>query len=445
MQVEQKTSHLKKKPQVLPVSPPPAEQQREREWGRTGMFNAPAPVVRDIRSLVKNTRSLSLPMATTTPLNIRPTSFNVTGQVGSPPSTYQQALGVKGHTTASLSNSHDRKQSDTSGCPITQQRRGSEPITSRLKVDDGLLVDLLTNAPVSQSEKAAGVSHLFSLPKPTTSRLPQGAQALHSAQEQNSILNVSSHCSPSSSQVLHPCFYNPPTLHPYLGKVSYVHNPLSSIQTQVQSAQPAPTLHLHTKSENRNRSTGKSSDQIIKTCPPQGIETTEEQEGRGGKMTATTKQQQQQSQQLPFLCGVQSAQVCGSLLTSSHGAIFTGTAPYHVTTDPKSRLCVYGDMPPQLQSKMLLDLETGQFIQVFLPADSSSLCGANPTTTVINPSPSVVHMASANTAPAVLQVGGANPPVMSVMQFQPTAAVSSLYAPLHLPFTLHMPTVYTAP
>lgn len=428
MQVEQKTSHLKKNPQVLPVSPPSVEQQRGREWDR---FNAPVPLVRDVCSL-------SLLTATTTTKNHKLTSFTVTGQEGFLPPTSQHT-----HTTDSLSLSHDRKQSDTSGCPITRQRQGSEPVTSKVKVDDVILLDLPTTAPVSQSETATDVSRLLSPPNPSTSRLPQGTQTL-SAQEQSSIPDVSSHFVPGPSEVPHPCFYAPPTLHPHLRKVSYVHSPLRSIQTQAQSTQPSPIHDFYTKSENHKRSTGKSSDQIIMTCPPHQIKTTGAREGHGVTVTAVTQHQHQQ----PFVCSAQSflpTQVCGNFLTGSHGGVFSGTAPCHVTTDPKSRHCFYVNPPPQFQSKMLLDPETGQFIQVFLPAASSSLCKSKPVPTVMNPSPAVLQVGSVNTTPTVLQVGRAHPRLMSVVQLQPAVAVSSLYAPTPLPFMLHMPPVYTAP
>lgn len=432
MQVEQKNVQLKTNPQVLPVSFPAVEQQRGMESGSTGRFNAPVHVVSDVCSL-------SLPMATTTK-NHKLSNFTVTGRDGFLPPTYQHA-----HNTDSLNLSHDyliRKQSDTSSRSVTQQRRGSEPVTSKVKVDDVILLDLPTTAPVSQSERATHVSHLLPPPKPSTSRLPHGTHTLLSAQEQSSIPDMSSHSVPGTSEVPHPCFCAPPTLYPHLGKVSFVHSPLRHIQTQAQSTQPSPIHHLHTKSENQRRS--RSSDKLIVTSTPHQIKTTGAQEGHGITVTAATQQQHQQ----PFICSDPSflpVQVQGNSLAGLHEGVFSGTAHCHVTTDSKSSQCFYVNPPPQFQRKMLLDPETGQFIQLFLPAASSSLCRSNPVPTVMNPSSVVLQVGSVNTTPTVLQVGGAYPRVMSVVQLQPAVAMSSLCAPAPLPFTLYMPRVYTAP
>ncbi|XP_044077417.1 ena/VASP-like protein isoform X2 [Siniperca chuatsi] len=473
MQVEQnnsKTSYLQKKPVVLPGLPQPAEQQRMRE-GEGAL--------------------------TTTRNNNKPTSFKVIGQEDSPPPTYQQAVGVKSHNetkrscqasvyssstgghvakvAASLSQSQDSKQSNISSCPITQQRRGSEPIISRSKMDDvtwpDVLLDPPPNSPVcsdpselSQSERARGVGQQAgtSLPPLSTSisRHPQETQPLLSAQEQSAILGVSFQFVPNSSQpLLHSCFYTPTllstyptTLYPHLGKASYVHSHLSYIQTQPQPPPPAPNLHLLRRSEeNQSRSTGNTSDQLdhfIKTCPPHQTRSTIDQGSDGDIVTPATKEQheQQKLQQQQFLCSFQGslpAQVDNGFVvdvTGSAAARLSGPAPCHVMLDPKIGRCFYVDTPPQPQRKMLLDPETGQYIQVFLPAASSSsntgvfpVCCANPASILINPAPSAT-----NPAPAVL----------SAMQFQPTVAMSSLYTSPCLPFTVHTPSVnftHTAP
>ncbi|XP_039633673.1 MAP7 domain-containing protein 1 [Perca fluviatilis] len=108
-------SILSKKMQVEQNSTSCLLPQRVREGGGG----------RDVRSLVKNTHS--------------------------PPPSYHQAVGVKGHSdpalvtasrghvakvAASLSQSQDRKQSGKFSRPITQQRRGSESKISGGKVDD---------------------------------------------------------------------------------------------------------------------------------------------------------------------------------------------------------------------------------------------------------------------------------------------------------------------
>ncbi|GAA6236137.1 proline-rich basic protein 1-like [Lates japonicus] len=448
MQVEQSntnTSHLKKKPEVLPVLPPPADQQRVKEGEGVGggAFKAPVHVVRDVRSLVKNTYSLSFSSAVT-PDNHKPMSFKVIGQEGSPPPTYQQAVGVKGHhktetkspkghvarVAASLSQSHDRKQRDTLSHPITQQRRGSEPIISRRKDNVTWPVTLLDSAPAhrpSQSERAGSTSHQPSPPSPSTPTHPPGTRPPPCAQEQSALQGVF----PPSA----PCLYTSSTLTPHLGKVSYIHTPLTYIQLQPPS--PAPTLHLLRRSE-ENQNTLDRLDRFIKTYPPQQTRSTRDRGGPSDTATPPSQNQQNQHhpQQQPFVCSVQGflpAQVSGDFLVDitgsavPPGAVLSAPPPRHLMLDPKSGQCFYVDTPPQPQRKMLLDPETGQFIQVFLPAAGSA------------PNTAVFPVCCTNSAPAVLQVGGANPTVLSVMRLQPTVAFSPLYTPSCLPLTLHMP------
>ena len=492
MQEEQKnskTSHLQKKSAVLTSLPQPADQQRLRDGGGSktggGIPKAPVHVVRDVRSLVKNIRSLSFSAAEN---NNKLTSIKVIAQEESPPPTYQQAVGVKdhdemkrkckasnhssstgGHITkvaSSLSQSQDRKQSKTISRPITQQRRGSEPIINRSKVDDVTwpveLLDLPTNTPtskplsqLSQSERVGGVSlqAMTSLPHPPlTSRHPE------STQERVSIMGVTSQFPPNSSQqLLHPCFYTPtplpafpPTLHPHVGKVSYLQTPVSYIQTQLQPP-PASTLHMMRRSEeNQSRSTGNTPDEpdrFINTYPAHRTRVTGDHESNSNTVTPATEEQheQQKHQQQPFLCSVQGclpAQVGSDLLldiTGSNagpGTLLSGPAPCHVMLDPKSGRCFYVDMPPQPQRKMLLDPETGQYVQVFLPAASSA------------PNNGVVPVRCANPVPFAPSMINPAPTVLSLMQFQPTVAMSPMYATPCLPFTLHTPSVHfthTAP
>lgn len=492
MQAEQKnskTSHLQKKSAVLTSLPQPADQQRLREGGGSktggGIPKAPVHVVRDVRSLVKNIRSLSF---STAEGNNKPTSIKVIAQEESPPPTYQQAVGVKdhdetrrkckasddsssnrGHITkvaSSLSQSQDRKQSKTFSRPITQQRRGSEPMINRSKMEDVTwsieLLDPPTNSPtskllsqLSQSERVGGVSvqAITSLPlPPLTSRQPE------STQEHTPIMDVTSQFPPNSSQqLLHPCFYTPtplpafpPTLHPHVGKVSYLQTPLSYIQTQLQPP-PAPTLHLLRRSEeNQSRSTGNTPDEpdrFIKTYPAHRTRVTGDHESNSNTVTPVAEEQheKQKHQQQPFLCSVQGflpAQVGSDLLlditgpNAASGTLLSGPAPCHVMLDPKSGRCFYVDMPPQPQRKMLLDPETGQYVQVFLPAASSA------------PNNGVVPVRCTNPAPFAPSMINPAPTVLSLMQFQPTVAMSPMYATPCFPFTLHTPSVHfthTAP
>ncbi|XP_068565409.1 uncharacterized protein [Cebidichthys violaceus] len=422
MQVEQnncQSFHLQKKPARLPGLPQPAEQQRVREGergetsclgGETGrsVFKAPVHVVRDMRNLVKNTYSLSF---STTPENNKPTSFKLIGQNDSPPPTYQQAVGIRrqpAKVTASLSQSENRQHSDRFSRPITEQRRGSGPIVSRRKVDD---VTCPTNPPISrdlsqfsQSERGRGVRH-------QAGTSPPSIQPPLSVQQQT-MLGVSSQSAPSSSkQILHSCFY-PPTLHPHLEKV--MNSPLSNIHPQP----PQPVLtHLLRRSE-EIWSSGNTSDHL-------------DQQSNGNTLTPATQKQheqqtpQQQLQQQHFLCRVQGflpAQVGSDFLVDiPPGAILSGIAPCHMMLEPKSGR-LYVDTPPPPQRKMLLDTETGQYIQVLLPAARSF------------PHTDMIPVLYAKPAPVMIS---STPPVLSVMQFQPTVAVSSVYTTAYYPTTYY--------
>ncbi|XP_034463135.1 uncharacterized protein LOC117774669 isoform X1 [Hippoglossus hippoglossus] len=422
MQVEKintKTSYLKKKHAASPIVP---SEGGGLEAG-PGVFKAPVHSVRDVRSLVKNTYSLSFSTATT-PDKLKPAKFKVVSQEDSPPPTYQQAVGVKGHSTrghvskvtASFSQSRDRKQYNALSHPITQQRQGSEPIISRRK-DDFMFLDPppSTSATISQLERADGASHQagaslpFSAPpSPSSSTHPQVDQ-----QEQRPPQGASSHSVPAPLQRLQTCFYTP-SQHPQLRKVSYIPNPLNSIQNP----------HLH-----QSRSPGDTSDQTMKSCPSPATRRTADH-----NVSAVTPPTLKNKQQQPFLCSFQSflpAQVSNDFLIDitgsavTPGAVFSGPAPCHVMLEPNGRYC-YVDTHPQHHRKMLLDPETGQFIQVFLPGASPApntmfpMCCFNPAPTVINPTPTILQTSSVNRA------------VLSVMRFQPT-----LYAAPCLPVPLH--------
>ncbi|XP_022076286.1 uncharacterized protein prob1 [Acanthochromis polyacanthus] len=376
MQVEQsssKPSHLKKTLEELPAA---------LQGGRTGVFKAPVHVVRDVRSLAKNTYSLPFPTSD----HHRPASFKVIGQEDSPPPTYQQAVGFKGHVAkiaASFSQSQNRKQSSTFSSPITHQRRSSEPIISRQRDDDipwPVMLDPLTTPPasedlseLSQSERA-GKSCPHHAPSP-------GSQ-------QRSIQDG------SSQQVLHqPCFYTPTalcafphSLYPHLGSVSYIHGPLNYFHTHLQPPPPAPVPAAH------------------------------------------------EQQQQPFECKVQGflpAQVGGEFIVDitrsapAPEALFSVLRPW----------CFYVDPPPQPQRKMLLDPETGRFIQVILPAASSStppVGGTNPAPTVMRPAPTMLQVGGANQF--MLPMGGANPSMFSVIPLP--MALSTMYGLPCLPLTV---------
>ncbi|KAF1378029.1 hypothetical protein PFLUV_G00185350 [Perca fluviatilis] len=146
-------------------------------------------------------------------------------------------------------------------------------------------------------------------------------------------------------------------------------------------------------------------------------------------------EQIRQLQQQAFLCflpaqGGSDVTGSGALLRGPApcGPAPCGLAPCHMMLDPQSGRCFYVDSAPPPQRKVLLDPETGQFFQVFLPADTNPgvfvMRCANSAPTMISPAPTMISPA---------------PAVLSVLQFQPTVAMSSLYAPPCLAFTLHTP------
>lgn len=451
---------------MVPSLQQPTDQQKVRDGGGGetggGVPKAPVHVVRDIRSLIKNTYGFSF----SAPHNNKLSSSKVIGRQGSPPPTYQQAVGVKGHdetkssighvkrVTASLSQSQCNNQSNNH--PITQQRRGSEPIINRSKKDDVIWPAAKHLPPksavrdpleLSKSERVASVSHQegTSLPSseviqplcpPSKSRPPEEIKPLVSSQEQSSLLGVSSHFAPSSSQQIFPsCFYTtnaltafPPTLSSHMGKVSYVHGPLSYIQTHLQPTPPGPTLHfLRRPEENQSMFPGNTSDQQDHSQPHQ-TKTSEDQKSNGNIATQEHHEQQQlQQQQLQTSAqGLLPAKVGSDQSSATSGALPSDPAPWHML-DPKNVQCFYVDMPPQSQRKMLLDPETGQYVQVFLPAPNSTPNNTFP-------------VSFANAAPLTAAAMKPTPAVLSVMQFQP-AIVSSLYAPPFLPFSLHTPAI----
>lgn len=414
-----KTSHQQSRPAALPRILPPGDQQRGREGreGDTGGLKAPVHVVRDVRSLVKNTNSLPF---STTHHNNKPTSLKVIGQKESPPPTYQQAVGS--NRVVSLSQPQHSTHSNRPSRPTTQQRRSSETVIKRSKNNDVTppVMPLVppTNLPISSDpskvsrQEVTPTTTCVSEPAPK-SRHPEGAQPALSAQEQSSIPSVPPQFAPcSSQQFLHPCFYTPAALPAFpanlashLAEANYMHGPLSYIQT----LPAAPVFHLLTTSqENKSRLTGNASDQQDRN-PAEQTRTTEDQKD---KVNAATQQQP------PDHKVTRSAAVPATL----------SKPPLHHITDATPVQFFYVDTPPQSQRKMLLDPETGQYVQVFLPASSSTNSCMFP---VSFANPAHLPASMMNPAPAVL----------SVMQIQPTVTVSSLYGPPFQPIPLHSPAV----
>lgn len=419
MQVEQ--DNLKKNPEVSPFLPPPVKQQGV-QTGRSGT-RTPVHVVRDVRSLVQHTYNRSLTTAAASHDHTT-TRFKAAGQEGSPPPTYQQAVGVKGHVykvAASFNQSQEKTPRTTFRQPITQQRRGSEPIIST-----GL--DLLDPPTVKPNQLERAVT-----PSPC-----QGSEPLLFAEKQSSILGVTAPSVPGSSQqLMWPTF--PAAMHPHLGKVGCVHTPLSYSQTQQPTRDPRIQLPRRFE-EVQNQPTGNFSQRMDQT------RTTQNQEDHSSTATHVSQeqpelqqhhqQQQQHKQQRhllhpqPFLCRIPSflpAQVGGDFFVdvsgsaAPPGAYFRVPAPCQLMLDSKSGRFFYGDTFRQAQRKMLLDPETGQFFQVFLPA-----AGSASNTTVfpahcINSASTVL-----SPTPTTFQVGGANPTLVSVIPFQPAVGLSYL-------------------
>lgn len=444
MQVEQSSGKM---PQNKPEPAPAAEQQQQQQGVKTGgVFKAPVHVVRDMRSVVKNTYSLSFtattPATTTTAKpenNNGPTGIKTMSQEEvSPPPTYQQAVGVK--SPVAKSGNHVRqscnwKPVDVFTCPIIQQRQGSQPIVSRDEGDDILPPSILPMgsssnlSKLSQSERPVTSipSAVFIQPPPPPLRGTQPHLSPHSVPV------------PSSQQILPPGFNS--SLHSHPGKLGYIHNPQSNIQSQPQH--PAAALHLPRSSkENRSESPEDRCDQRDHT--------TGHRKGLSGRTGRPAPQelhmQQVQLQQLQlrsFLWNVQRffpTQVGGDVLVDITGsaaapaALFGVPVPGQLMLDHKSGRCFYVDVPPQPQRKTLLDPETGQFIQVLLPPAAARSTSSSAATVLpehsnnSNPTP-----ATTNPPPAVFQVPAA---VLAVLPCQTPVAVSSLYCPSYLPITV---------
>lgn len=483
MQAEQshcKTPHVQNKPTVVPNLHQAIEQQRAREGGGGetggGVPKAPLHVVRDMRSLVKNTYSHTF----ATSQNSKPLSFNVVSQGGSPPPSYQQAVEVKVHNqsknsirgtvkqvSSPLMQSQPRSQRSRPSHPITQQRRGSEPIINRRKQDyvirpgaSGLSTkapDVSNPSKSSGSEKAgaegpkarASVPHSEATQPPVcppSSRHPEATQPLVSSQEQSAILSVPSQFVPGNpQQIFHPCFYTPAALPPFaptvvrhMGKVSYVPAPLNYIQTQLQ-----PNLHLlRTPEENPSGLTGNYPNQQVRS--PAHLPNGDQKSNSAPATPAMQERPEQQAEeqhlqpQQPLGSGLQGflpVKACNdaphdtaNCAASTSGALSNVPAPGHIL-DPPNLQCFYVDMATQSQRKMLLDPETGQYVQVLLPAPSTA------------PNSSVFPVGLANPAPFAPTAVKPAPAILSVMQFQPAIAVSPLYAPPFLPFPLNAPSI----
>lgn len=415
-----KVPHQQSRPTGLPRILQSGDQQRGREGreGETGGLKAPVHVVRDVRSLVKNTNSL--PHS-----GNKLTSLKVIGQKESPPPTYQQA--VASNRVTPLGQSQHSKYGNRSSRPAMQQRRSSDTVTNRSTDNHAIppvrLLTPATDLPTSsdgsnasqQEVTPAATAAAVNVSAPCVhsgSEGPESCQPALSTQEQSAVKGPSpKFTSCPSQQILHPCFYAPAalptfpsTLGPQLAEGSYVQGPLSYIPT----LPAASFFHLLTTSqENKSKLTGNVSNPLDQS-PADRTRTSVDQRDSIG--TATQRQQTLHDHKV-------------SSFASAPAAALSNPALHHVT-DATPLQFFYVDTPPQTQRKMLLDPETGQYVQVILPASTSSSSCMFPVG-FANPAhfpPSMLHP---------------TPTVLSVMQIQPTVAMSSLYAQPFQPIPLH--------
>lgn len=421
-----KVPHQQSRPTGLPRILQSGDLPRAKEGkeSETGGLKAPVHVVRDVRSLVKNTNSLQHS-------GNKLTSLKVIGQKESPPPTYQQA--VASNRVTLLSQSQHSKYGNRSSRLTTQQRRSNDTVTLRSADNPAIppvrLLAPPTNLPTSSDRSKASQQEVA--PTSVTTAVSASAPCAHSksdgpeecrpslsTQEQSFVPGPSPRFAPfPSQQILHPCFYTPATLPalptfpsnlaPQLAEGSYVQGPLSYIPT----LPAASFFHLMTTSqENKSKLTGNISEQQDQS--PAGRTRTSVDQRDSGTSTATQRQQTSNDHQV-------------TSSASASAAALSNPALRHVTDVTPLQL-FYVDTPPQTQRKMLLDPETGQYVQVFLPASAST-------------SSCVFPVGFANPAHFPPSMLNPTPTVLSVMQIQPTVTVSSLYAPPFQPIPLHSP------
>lgn len=423
-----KVPHQQSRPTGLPRILQSGDLPRGREGreGETGGLKAPVHVVRDVRSLVKNTNSLQHS-------GNKLTSLKVIGQKESPPPTYQQA--VASNRVTLLGQSQHSKYGNRSSHPATQQRRSSDTVTIR-GTDNPVIPPVRLFAPptnLSTSSDRSKASQQEVAPPTATTAVSASAPCAHSesdgpeerrpslsTQEQSSVPGHSPKFAPfPSQQILHPCFYTPAafpavptfpsTLAPQLAKGSYVQGPLSYIPT----LPGASFFHLLTTSqENKSKLTGNVSVSDQQDQSPADRTRTSVDQKDSGASTATQRQQTSRDHNVTSTASVSAAALSNPALR-------------HVT-DATPLQFFYVDTPPQTQRKMLLDPETGQYVQVFLPASASTGSCMFP----------VGFANPAHFPPSMLNP---TPTILSVMQIQPTVTVSSLYAPPFQPIPLHSP------
>ncbi|KAM9332724.1 uncharacterized protein KZ484_017844 [Pholidichthys leucotaenia] len=274
--------------------------------------------------------------------------------------------------------------------PFIEQRQSSEPI--RNKESDELLAP-----PISQSE-----SDITSDPYRTHSHT--------CVPKQSSVPRQSPQV--DTQKPFQPCFYTASHLQPHLGRVSFLHAP------------PAPTFHLLRGSQQNPSDTDQTKTTRDQDQDQTGTQNRTRSKEDDNGPSSTGDEQNHHPQVLSWVPVFLPAQVRGNFLVDVSGGVFLRVhAPCHMMVDPKRGQCVYVDVSPQPQSKMLLDPETGQSVQVFLPA-----AGPTPNTTVFPG-----H--SPNPTSTVLRVGRAVPPLFSVIPSHPLT-VSSLYSAPYLTYPL---------
>lgn len=425
---------VQSKPTVAPNLPQAIEQQRAREGGgggggggggseaAGGAARAPLHVVRDVRSLVRNTYS----RAFSAPQTSKPLRFKAVGQGGSPPPSYQQAVGVKVHHPSrnllggiAKQARNQENQRDAPQRPIAQMSVGSAPIRERSQRDDVIRPGASTNSPdvgdpsrSDGAERAGAGAHeaVASLPTPEAAQppgCPPSSRHPEATQEPSAVLGA------PSQQILQPCFYTQTALPPFgpallrhMGKVSYLQAPLNYVQN---------LRLLTTPEENPSGPAGSNLSRQVQSPPPRTSKDPK------SKSAAATPEKPRQQEAEPGAPGAQGfLPDAANPAAPSSGALPHGPAPSHIL-EPPNLPCFYVDVAAQPQTKTLLDPETGQYVQVYLPAASAA------------PGSSVYPLGLANPAPLAVTPA---PAFLSVMQLPPAIAVSPYYAPPFLPFPL---------
>ncbi|XP_054902698.1 uncharacterized protein prob1 [Poeciliopsis prolifica] len=400
MQVEQKsaTANSLKKTEAAPAPQappaphaPPAGQQGEQQ-GETDAFKAPLHLVRDVKSFNSISNSKAVRM--------NPVSCNAIGQEESV--SHHPAAEGKHHAAmvmTSLSKSQNRQQDDAGSRSAAIEKHSSQRMDEsedRPSVQPIRHIQPTRHVPseLNQSETAAVSLAPLQRSPPDLQKLKSSESAPDpdfrpcSTQSQRSTRCEASPLAPI--QVLHPCFYR---LQSHLRSVPFLHPPLSCMPSHLHPPAPPPSHVLVNPDKSQIKVRDNSSSRTETSRDPDC--------GSFGRREKVQPPQQ------PLPVSSQTF-TPGQVSTAAPGALLSVPASCHLMVDPSSHRCFYTDAGPAAQRKLLLDPETGRFVQVFLPAGS---------------------------APSML---GGSPTVLPVIQF-PLMGVPLLYGGPYLPVTMTTP------